>query len=47
MVFFCLWLNVKYQIRQMTLYVCEKKLSDVQKKLESESSILFEWFRDN
>ena len=29
------------------LYVCEKNLSDVQRKLESESLILFEWFRDN
>ena len=29
------------------LYVCEKKLFDVQRKLESESLILFEWFRDN
>ena len=30
-----------------TLYACEKKLSDVQRKLEPESFILFEWFRDN
>ena len=29
-----------------TLYECEKKLSDVQRKFESESSILFEWFHD-
>ena len=29
-----------------TLYACEKKY-DVQRKLESESLILFEWFHDN
>ena len=30
-----------------TLYACEKNLHDVQRKLESESWILFEWFHDN
>ena len=30
-----------------TLHACEKKLYDVQRKLESESLILFEWFHDN
>ena len=30
-----------------TLYACEKNLYDVQRKLESESLILFEWFHDN
>ena len=29
------------------LYAYEKKLYDVQRKLESESLILFEWFHDN
>ena len=29
------------------LYACAKKLSDVQRKLEYESLILFEWFCDN
>ena len=30
-----------------TLYACEKNLYDVQRKLESESLILFERFHDN
>ena len=30
-----------------TLYACEKYLYDVQRKLESESLILFEWFYVN
>ena len=29
------------------LYVGEKNLCDVQRKLESQSLILFEWFHDN
>ena len=29
------------------VYACEKNLHDVQRKLESESLILFEWFHDN
>ena len=39
--------NVVNSVDDATLYGCEKKLSDVQRKLESESFILFEWFRDN
>ena len=30
-----------------TLYACEKKLHGVQRKLESESLVLLEWFHDN
>ena len=30
-----------------TLYACEKKLYDVQRKLESKSLVLFKWFHDN
>ena len=30
-----------------TLYACQKNLHDVQRKLEPESLILFEWFHDN
>ena len=37
--------NIIQMIRP--LYACAKKLSDVQRKLEYESLILFEWFRDN
>ena len=33
--------------RNMTLYACEKKLYEVQRKLQSESLILFERFHDN
>ena len=39
--------NVVNSADDTTLYGCEEKLSDVQRKLESESFILFEWFRDN
>ena len=38
--------NVANYADDVTLYVCEKKLSDVERKLESESLILFELFRD-
>ena len=38
--------NVANYADDTTLYACEKK-SDVQRKLESESLILFEWFHDN
>ena len=37
--------NVAYYADDTTLRACEKELSDVQRKLESESLILFEWFR--
>ena len=36
-----------YDRDDTTLYACEKKLYDVQRKLESESLILFELFYDN
>ena len=39
--------NVAYYADDTTPYACEKKLSDVQRKMECESLILFEWFRDN
>ena len=39
--------NVANYADDTTLYTCEKKLYDVQRKLESESLILFEWFHDN
>ena len=39
--------NVANYADDTTLYVCDKKLSDVQRKLESESLILFERLRDN
>ena len=39
--------NVANYVDDTTLYACEKKLYDVQRKLESESLILFEWFHDN
>ena len=39
--------NVANYTDDTTLYACEKKLYDVQRKLESESLILFEWFHDN
>ena len=38
--------NVANYTDDTTLYVC-KKLSDVQRKLEPESSILFEGYHDN
>ena len=39
--------NVANYADDTTLYACEKKLYDVQRKFESESLILFEWFQDN
>ena len=39
--------NVANYADDTILYACEKKLHDVQRKLESESLILFEWFHDN
>ena len=39
--------NVANYADDTTLNACEKKLYDVQRKLESESLILFEWFPDN
>ena len=39
--------NVANYTNDTTLYACEKNLYDVQRKLESESLILFEWFYDN
>ena len=39
--------NVANYADDTTLYACEKKLYDVQRKLKCESLILFEWFHDN
>ena len=39
--------NVVNYADDTTLYTCEKRLNDVQRKLESESLILFEGFHDN
>ena len=39
--------NVANYPDDSTLYACKEKLYDVQRKLESESLILFEWFHDN
>ena len=39
--------NVANYADDTALYVGEKKLYDVQRKLDSESLILFEWFHDN
>ena len=39
--------NVASYADDTILYACGKKLYDVQRKLESESLILFEWFHDN
>ena len=39
--------NVANYADDTILYAREKKLYDVQRKLESESLILFEWFHDN
>ena len=39
--------NVVNYADDATLYACEKNLHDLQRKLESESLILFEWFHDN
>ena len=39
--------NVTNYADDITLYPCEKNLYDVQRKLESESLILFEWLHDN
>ena len=39
--------NVENYADDMAPYACEKNLHDVQRKLESESLILFEWFHDN
>ena len=39
--------NVANYTDNTTLYACEKNLDDKQIKLESGSSILFEWFHDN
>ena len=39
--------NIANYADDTTLYACEKKLYDVQRKLESESLILFEWIHDN
>ena len=39
--------NVANYTDNTTLYACEKTFYDKQRKLESESSILFEWFYDN
>ena len=39
--------NVANCVDDTTLYACEKKLYDAQRKLASESLILFEWFHDN
>ena len=39
--------NVANDADDTTLYACEKNLYDVQRKLESESLMLFEWFHDN
>ena len=39
--------NVANCVDDTSLYACEKKLYDAQRKLASESLILFEWFHDN
>ena len=39
--------NVVNYADDTTLYACEKKLYDVQRKLESEYLTIFEWFHDN
>ena len=39
--------NIANYADDTTQYAYEKKLSDLQGKLDSESLILFEWFRDN
>ena len=39
--------NVTNYADDTSLHACEKNLYDVQRKLESESLILFEWFHDN
>ena len=39
--------NVTNYAGDTTLYACEKNLYGAQRKLESESLILFEWFHDN
>ena len=39
--------NVANYADDTTLYAREKKLFDLQRKLESESLILFKWFRNN
>ena len=39
--------NVANYADDTTLYACEKFFFDVQRMLESESLILFKWFRDN
>ena len=39
--------NVANYVDDTTQYACEKKLYDVQRKLESEFLILSEWFHDN
>ena len=39
--------NVAYYADDTTLYACEKNLHDMQRKLETELLILFEWFHDN
>ena len=39
--------NVANYADDATLCGCEKNLFDVQRKLESESFILFKWFHDN
>ena len=39
--------NVTNYTGDTTLYACEKNLYGAQRKLESESLILFEWFHDN
>ena len=39
--------NVANYADDSTLRACEKNLFDVQRKLESESLILFKWFHDN
>ena len=39
--------NVANYADDTTLYVFEKKIHDMQRKLESESIILFEWFHVN
>ena len=39
--------NVTNYADDTTQYACEKNVHDVQRKLESESLILFEWFHNN
>ena len=39
--------NVANYADDTILYAGEKNLPDVQRKLESESLILFDWFNDN